>query len=188
MLQAKPRPELIFAPLLANDVITLAQAIAQLPQNQQPILMIGGEFVQPAALQGLVQWARQKQLLLPPIFVSASSAARPPTGDWQKQFYASFCTSFATPGSYCSGAAALDQGALLFGDSLEIVAQAIGPITQESQFPSATQLLQHISAEKFAGVSGPIALRLSNNVLITSTITAPVILGVLEDGSIQIVG
>src|SRR5205823_2945636 len=92
-LQAKPRPDLIFAPLLTNDVITLGQAIAQLPQNQQPILMIGGEFVQPAALQGLVPWSRQQQLTLPRIFISLSTAVRPSSdGDWQKQFYASFCT------------------------------------------------------------------------------------------------
>src|SRR5205085_6420168 len=85
-LYAKPHPDLIFAPLLTNDVISLAQAIARLPQNQQPILMIGGEFVQPSALQGLVQWTRQQQLTLPRIFVSLSAAVRPPSnGDWQKQ-------------------------------------------------------------------------------------------------------
>src|SRR5207245_8814595 len=133
--RAKPRPDLIFAPLLTNDVITLAQDIAHLPLNRQPILMIGGEFVHPAALQGLAQWARQQQLTLPHIFVSLSSAARSSTdGDWQKQFYASFCTSFATPGSYCSGAAALDQGALLFGDGVEIMVKALGPLTATDQF------------------------------------------------------
>ena len=186
-LQARPRPNLIFASLLTNDVTTLAQAIARLPQDQQPILMIGGEFVQPAALQGLVQWARQNQLSLPKVFVSISAAARPPTdGDWQKQFYASFCTSFATPGSYCSGAAALDQGALLFGDGIEIVTQGVGPITDASKLPTEAQLVQHISQEKFAGVGCPIALRLRNDVLVTSTTVHPVILGLQEDGSIQI--
>jgi hypothetical protein len=188
-LQAKPRPDLIFAPLLTNDVITLGQAIAQLPQNQQPILMIGGEFVQPAALQGLVQWARQQQLALPRIFVSQSSAARPPTKeDWQKQFYASFCTSFATPGSFCSGAAALDEGALLFGDGIEVIARGIGPVTDSSKLPTTEQLVKNISAEKFAGISSPIDLDLHDNVLVTSTKVLPVILGIQQDGSIQIVG
>ncbi len=186
-LQAKPRPDLIFAPLLTNDVITLAQAIAKLPQNQQPTLMIGGEFVQPAALQGLVVWARQQQLALPHIYVSLSSAARPPNNTpWQKEFYASFCTSFASPGSFCSGAAALDQGALFFGDGIEIIANAVGPIKNATQFPSTAQLVKNISAEKFDGVSCPIALRLNYNVIVTSTKALPVILGMQPDGSIQI--
>ncbi|HLI87050.1 MAG TPA: hypothetical protein VKV37_00090 [Ktedonobacteraceae bacterium] len=188
-LQAKSHPDLIFAPLLTNDVITLGQAIARLPQKQQPILMIGGEFVQPSALQSLAQWARQQQLSLPRVFVSLSSAARPPSDEgWQKQFYASFCTSFATPGSFCSGAAALDQGALFFGDGIEIVARAVGPISDASAFPTASQMVQRISAEQFAGVSCPIALRLHDNVLVTSTKVLPVILAVQQDGSIQIVG
>lgn len=188
-LRANPRPDLIFAPLLTNDVITLAQAIARLPQNQQPILMIGGEFVQPSALQGLVQWARQQQLPLPRIYISLSSAARPPTNqDWQKQFYASFCTSFATPGSFCSGAAALDQGALFFADGIKIITQGIGNANDISKYPSAPQLVQRISTEKFIGVSCPISLRLHDNVLMTSTQVQPVILGIQPDGSIQIVG
>ncbi|MDQ2716262.1 MAG: ABC transporter substrate-binding protein [Chloroflexota bacterium] len=187
-LQANPRPDLIFAPLLTNDVITLAQAIARLPQDQQPILLIGGEFVQPAGLEGLVPWARQNKLTLPRIFATLSTAARPPSGaDWQKQFYATFCTSFATPGSFCSGAAALDQGALLFGDGIEMIAQGVGPITQSSQFPTSTQLVQHIAYENFAGVSGPIALHLWDDVLVTSEVTNPVILTLQGDGSIQIV-
>ncbi|MDQ2905289.1 MAG: hypothetical protein M3Y81_17315 [Chloroflexota bacterium] len=187
-LQANPRPDLIFAPLLTNDVITLAQAIARLPLNQQPVLMIGGEFVQPAGLEGLVPWARQNTLTLPHIFITVSTAARPPSGaDWQKQFYATFCTSFATPGSFCSGAAALDQGALLFGDSVEMIAQGIGPITQGRQFPTPAQLVQSIVQENFAGVSGPIALRLWDDVLVTSKETSPVILTLQGDGSIQIV-
>jgi hypothetical protein len=188
-LHAKPRPNVIFAPLLTNDVITLAQAIARLPQSQQPVLMIGGEFVQPAALQGLVQWARQQQLALPRIFVTLSSAVRPPTeGDWQKQFYASFCTSFATPGSFCSGAAALDQGALLFADGIEIIAKAVGSISTASQFPTPAKLVQRISQEKLAGVSCPIALHLWDDVLVTSTRVLPVILGIQQDGNISIVG
>jgi hypothetical protein len=188
-LRANPRPDLIFAPLLTNDVITLAQAIARLPQNQQPILMIGGEFVQPAALQALVQWARQQQLPLPRIYISLSSAARPPTNqDWQKQFYASFCTSFATPGSFCSGAAALDQGALFFADGIKVITQGIGNVNDISKYPSAPQLVQRISTETFAGVSCPISLRLHDNVLMTSTQVQPVILGIQPDGSIQIVG
>jgi len=187
-LKAKPRPDIIFAPLLTNDVITLAEAIARLPANQQPILMIGGEFVQPAPLQGLVPWAREYQLTLPHIFIVLSSAARPPTGgDWQKQFYASFCSSFATPGTFCSGAAALDQGALLFADGVELVVKGMGPLTQDSQFPTTAQLVQRISKEHFAGVSSPIALQTGNDVLVTSTVVAPVVLGLQQDGSIQIV-
>ncbi len=186
-LQAKP--DLIFAPLLTNDVITLAQAIARLPQKQQPILLIGGEFVQPAALQELVQWSRQQQLLLPRVFVSISSAARPPNDTpWQKQFYANFCTSFARPGSFCSGAAALDQGALLFGDGIEMIAQALGPIKTVSELPTTTQLVKHILAERFDGVSCPIALHTNDGVVITSTRALPVILGLQSDGNIQIVG
>lgn len=188
-LQATPRPNLIFAPLLTNDVITVAQTIARLPQDQQPILVIGGEFVQPSALQGLVQWARQQQLTLPRIFVAVSSAARQPTdSDWQKQFYASFCTSFASPGNYCSGAAALDQGALLFGDGVELVAKGVGPITQVDQIPTGAQLVQNIVKEQFNGVSCNITLHLWVHVLVTSTQVFPVILGIQPDGSIQIVG
>lgn len=188
-LQAKPHPDLIFAPLLTNDVIALAQAIAQLPANQQPILMIAGEFVQPSALQALVPWARQQQLTLPHIFVSAASAARSPASGnaWQKQFYASFCTSFATPGSYCSGAAALDQGALLFADGIEVVLNAIGPISDINKMPTSAQLMQHISKEKLVGVSGTLALHLYNNVIVTSAGARPVILSIQQDGSIQIV-
>ncbi len=188
-LQAKPRPDLIYAPLLTNDVVLLAQTIAHLPQNQQPILMISGEFVQPSAIQGLVQWARQHQLSLPRIYIVAAAATHPPGNDpWQKQFYASFCTSFATPGSYCSGAAALDAGALLFGDSVELVTNAVGPITGASAMPSTTVLVQRISNAHLNGVSGTMALHLWDNVLITNNSARPVILGVQQDGSIQIVG
>ena len=187
-LKAKPRPDIIYAPLLTNDVSSLAEAIAHLPAKQQPILMIGGEFVQPAPLQGLVQWAREYQLTLPHIFIALSSAARPPTdGDWQKRFYASFCASFATPGTFCSGAAALDQGALLFADGVEMISKGIGAITQASRFPTTTQLVQRMSKEHFSGVSCPIALQFGNDVLVTSTVVAPVVLGLQEDGSIQIV-
>ena len=185
----KAKPDLIYAPLLTNDVITLAQSIAQLPANQQPVLLIGGEFVQPSALQSLVPWSRQQQLGLPHIYVAVASAARPPTNwDWQKQFYASFCTSFATPGNFCSGAAALDQGALLFGDGMKIVENGIGPVKTASEFPTAKQLVLNISKGKFQGVSCPIALRLWDNVLLTSTQVLPVILGMQQDGNVQIVG
>ena len=185
----KAKPDLIYAPLLTNDVITLARAIAQLPANQQPVLIIGGEFVQPSALQSLVPWARQQQLSLPRIYVGVASAARPPTNwDWQKAFYASFCTSFATPGNFCSGAAALDQGALLFGDGIKVVANAIGSITTASQFPTTKQLVLNISKARFEGVSCPISLRIWDNVLLTSTKALPVILGMQQDGSVQIVG
>ncbi|HTK10809.1 MAG TPA: hypothetical protein VL485_26795 [Ktedonobacteraceae bacterium] len=189
-LNAKPRPNIIFAPLLTNDVISLAQAIARLPQDQQPILMLGGETIQPAALQSLVQWSRQQQLTLPRIYIAQSSAARPPSADsdWQKQFYSSFCTSFATPGSFCSGAAALDQGALFFADGLKIITNGIGAISDETQLPSRAQLTKNISTQKFVGVSCPIALVLRWSDVITSTKVVPVILGIQQDGSIQIVG
>jgi hypothetical protein len=194
-LQARLRPDLIFAPLLTNDVITLAQDIAQLPPAQQPILMIGGEFVHPAALQELVQWARQQQLTLPRIYVSLISAVHPPdNNDWPKQFYASFCTSFAAPGTHCSGAAILDQGGLLFADGVEIVARAltlaIGKVTTAPviTLPTRAGLVQLISKERFAGVSSPIRLHDIAGILVTSTQVAPVILGVQDDGSLQIVG
>ena len=193
-LHARTRPDLVFAPLLTNDVITLAQDIARLPPAQQPILMIGGEFVHPAALQGLVQWARQQQLTLPRIYVSLISAVRPPdTNEWPKQFYASFCTSFAAPGSHCSGAGILDQGGLLFADGVEIVAHALTPAPGKNATPIATlpardALVQLISKERFAGVSSPIRLHEIAGILVTSTQVAPVILGVQDDGSLQIVG
>lgn len=187
-LQTKPQPDLIFAPMLTNDVIILAQAIAQLPAKQQPTLLIGGEFVHPAALQQLVQWARQQQLTLPHIYVAVTSAARPPVSDWQKQFYASFCQSFATPGTFCSGATALDQGALLFADGVELVGQALNATPQTSSLPSTAQLIQQISQVTFTGVSGQINLRLWDDVLLTSRSTQPVILSVQGDGSLTIVG
>ncbi len=187
-LNAQPRPELVYTSLLTNDVVTLAQAIARLPQNQQPILMVGGEYVEPSALQGLVQWTRQQQLSLPRIFVSMSSAARPPTESWPKQFYASFCTSFAAPGNYCSGAAAHDQGALFFGDGIEIVAKAVGPIANQDNFPTEAQMVQRISQENFAGVSCPIALHIQSLVVVVNTKVLPVVLGIQGDGSLQIVG
>jgi hypothetical protein len=187
-LQAQPRPDLIFAPLLTNDVVTLAQAIARLPQEEQPVLMIGGEYVQPQVLQEMVQWTRQQQLTMPRVYIALSSAARPPTdGDWQKHFYATFCTSFATPGSSCSGTAALDQGALFFADGIEIVARGIGPITDESKIPTPATLVKNIGAEQFTGVSGPIALQSWNNILLTGTKSTPVILSIQQDSSIQIV-
>jgi hypothetical protein len=194
-LQTNPRPDLIFAPLLTNDVITLAQDIAKLPANQQPILMIGGEFVHPAALQEMVQWARQQQLTLPRIYVSLISAVRPPdNNDWPKQFYASFCTSFAAPGSHCSGAGILDQGGLLFADGVEIVARALTPATGKATatpvitLPTRAALVQLISKERFAGVSSPIRLHVLVGILVTSTQVSPVIVGVQDDGSLQIVG
>lgn len=187
-LQAQPRPDLIFAPMLTDDVTTLAQAIARLPVNQQPTLMIGGEFVHPSALQELVQWARQQQLTLPHIYVSLTSAARPPVSDWQKQFYASFCQSFARPGSFCSGTAALDQGALLFADSVEMVNQALSATDLAGQLPTPVQLVQKLSKENFAGVSCQVNLVLIDKVLIISHGVSPVILGVQGDGSLQIVG
>ncbi len=192
-LQARPRPDLIYAPMLTNDVITLAQAIAKLPTAQQPALLIGGEFVHPAALQGLTQWARQQQLTLPHIYVALITAVRPPVSDWQKQFYANFCNSFATPGNLCSATAALDQGALLFADGVEMVSLALAPATTStattgSQLPTTAQLVKKLSQENFAGVSCQIKTVLLDNVLILSTGVSPVILGVQPDGSLQIVG
>ncbi|HEX7736648.1 MAG TPA: hypothetical protein VF458_17500, partial [Ktedonobacteraceae bacterium] len=178
-LQGKTRPDLIYAPMLTNDVITLAEAIAKLPANQQPALLIGGEFVHPAALQGLTQWARQKQLTLPHIYVSLITAVRSPVSDWQKQFYASFCQSFATPGNLCSATAALDQGALLFADSVEMVAQALTPASgaTSSTLPATAELVKKLSKENFAGVSCQISTVLVDTVLIISTGVSPVILG-----------
>ncbi len=190
-LKANPRPDVIFAPMLTNDVITLAKAIAKLPADQQPILLTGGEFVHPASLQELIQWARQQQLTLPHIYVVAVSAPRQPVGDWQKQFYASFCQSFATPGSFCSGTAALDQGALLFADGVEMLNQALNSSTSSNaanQLPARTQLVQAMSQENFAGVSCQISMHLWDDVLVTNTNVQPVILGIQGDGSLQIVG
>lgn len=186
-LKSPTPPDIIFASLLTNDVTALAQEIAQLPVAKQPILMIGGEFVQPAALQNLLPWARQAQLSLPKLFVVQLTAARPPNEEsWQKEFYASYCASFATPNSYCSGAAALDQGALLFADGIKLLGTTLGMGSQESQLPDKAQLVQRLSTQKFAGVSGPIELRLQNTI-VTSTITQPVMLSMQQDGSITIV-
>lgn len=180
-LKASPRPDAIYAPLLSNDVTILAQAIARLPKAQQPILVIGGEFVQPAAVQSLVQWTRQNQLTLPRIFAGVSAAAHPTSDtNWQKQFYASFCTSFAAPGNYCSGAATLDQGALLFGDGVELLTNGIGT---DGKIATGAQLLQNISTEDFTGVSGPISLTQQGSIIISKD-THPAILGVQGDGSI----
>ncbi|MBE3558976.1 MAG: ABC transporter substrate-binding protein [Ktedonobacteraceae bacterium] len=186
-LRSKVRPDLIFASLLTNDVITITQAIAHLPEDQQPMLILGGTVIHPASLQGLVRWARQQQLTLPHIFISAATAVHPPTGnDWQKQFYATFCTSFAGPGGYCSGAAALDQGALLFGDSIRLITQSLNQI-DAGQLPGPEQTIKHISNANLAGVSGPITLKLHDDVLITNEQSTAVILGLQQDGSIQIV-
>ncbi|HEY0752475.1 MAG TPA: hypothetical protein VGD98_00735 [Ktedonobacteraceae bacterium] len=190
-LQSRTHPDLIYAPMLTNDVITLAEAIAKLPITQQPALLIGGEFVHPAALQGLTQWARQQQLTLPRLYVSLSAAVRSPVSDWQKQFYANFCDSFAAPGNLCSATAALDQGALLFADGVEMVVQALTPAANgavSSTLPSTAELVKKFSQENFAGVSCQISTVLVDNVLIISTGVSPVILGVQTDGSLQIVG
>ena len=182
------KPELIFAPLSTNDIIILAQAIAELPQNQQPILMVGGTFVPPSSLQRIVQWTRQQQLTLPRIFVAQSAVVRSPTESWQKQFYATLCTSFAASSNYCSGTASVDQGALLFGDSIDMVTTALGPLAATDAFPTTAQLVQKIGKEQFTGVSGPIALRSYNGVVMVSTKAVPVLLGLQGDGSIQILG
>ena len=182
------KPELIFAPLSTNDIVILAQAIAQLPQNQQPILMVGGTFVPPSSLQRIVQWTRQQQLTLPRIFVAQSAVVRSPTESWQKEFYATLCTSFAASSNYCSGTVSVDQGALLFGDSIDMVTTALGPLTSTDAFPTTAQLVEKIGKEQFTGVSGPIALRSYNGVVMVSTKAVPVLLGLQGDGSIQILG
>jgi len=188
-LQARPRPDLIFASLSTNESIALAQAIAALPPDQQPALMIGNEYIQPTALENLVKWVRQQQLTLPHVYVVTATAARPSTSAiWQTQFYGSFCKSFAPPGSSCGGATALDQGALLFGDGVELVARVIAPITDISKLPTTAQLVQEMSREAFAGVSGPITLSMGTNRVVTNRQARPVILGIQADGSIQIVG
>lgn len=189
VLQGKQRPDLIFAALSSDATIALAQAIAKLPASQQPALLIGSEYIQPAALEGLVNWVRQQQLTLPRIYAVTSSAARPAADvAWQKQFYGVFCKSFAPPGSSCGGATALDQGALLFGDGLQLVANVLSPITDSSKLPTTQQLVLVIGSEAFAGVSGPIQLKTGTNEVITNKQAAPVILGIQGDGSIQIVG
>ncbi|HEY4036831.1 MAG TPA: hypothetical protein VGL94_22975 [Ktedonobacteraceae bacterium] len=187
-LRSDPRPEIIFAPLPTSAVTVLGQAIAHLPQGKQPILLTGGGFVQPTALQKLVQWARQNQLTLPPLYATEAAAAQPSSSStWQKQFYGSFCRSFATPGSFCSGATVLDQGALLFGDSIRLITRGIGSMTDKSKLPSRQQFVQRISSDQFIGVSSLVTLQAQNNV-ITSTTLHPVVLGIQQDGSVQIAG
>jgi hypothetical protein len=185
----RANPQVIFAPLLTNHVTYLARAIAHLPVERQPVLLIGGTFVRPAALQGLVQWVRAQQLSLPHIYIVAASAARPPIdGSWSKQFYAIFCTTFAHPGSYCSGAAALEQGALLFGDGISLLAQGVGPISDASKLPTRDEVVRRLNRASLAGVSGDIQLTLHNDVVITNDKARPLILTLQQDGSIQVIG
>lgn len=187
-LQAHPRPDLIFAPLLTNDLLTLVQAIAKLPASLQPAVLSGGELVHPRALQALVPWARQQQLTLPYLALVLATAARPPVSPWQKQFYAGFCNVFANPGSSCSGAAALDPGALLFADSVELVGLALGPTALSGGFPGAAQLVQRLRTQHFAGVSGQVTLQLIDQSLLLNQSSTPVLLGLQGDGSLQIIG
>lgn len=186
----KAGPDLIFAPMLTNEVITLAQAIAKLPADQQPALMIGGELVHPEALQALVQWARKQELTLPHIYISLVAAVSSPVNPWQKAFYATFCQSFATPGSSCSEVTALDQGALLFADSIQMVSLALQTpgATASAQLPERGELIQRLSQENFTGVSCQVTVHLWDNVLITSNGVSPVILGLQNDGSLQVTG
>ena len=112
----------------------------------------------------------------------------------RKSVRASFCTSFAAPGSHCSGAGILDQGGLLFADGVEIVARALTPATGKATatpvttLPARAALVQLISKERFAGVSSPIRLHVLVGILVTSTQVSPVIVSVQDDGSLQIVG
>lgn len=187
-LRAKPRPDMIFAALQTSDAYAVAQALARLPQSQQPILVIGGESIQPEALQGLAQWAHQNQLTQPRIYIPAAAAVQPKvTEGWQKQFYASFCTSFAPSGSSCSSAGALDQGALLFADGLQSIVKGIGPATTATSLPTREQLVQNIKTLQFAGLSSPISFRGISTLLITNQKAAPTLLNIQDDGNIQIV-
>ncbi|HCI81082.1 MAG TPA: hypothetical protein DHW02_15495, partial [Ktedonobacter sp.] len=131
---------------------------------------------------------RQQQLTLPRIFVAQSAVVRSPTGDWQKQFYATLCTAFAASGNYCSGTASIDQGGLLFGDSIEMITTALGSLTATDAFPTTAQLVEKIGKEQFAGVSGSVVLHTHSGVVMVSTKTTPVLLGLQGDGSIQILG
>ncbi len=185
-LKAKPRPDVIFASVQTSDAYTLAQAIARLPQSQQPTLIISGESLQPKALQTLAQWAHENQLTQPHIYVSVAAATQSKvTEEWQKQFYASFCTSFAPSGSSCSSAGALDQGALLFADGLESIIKGIGQVTDPTRLPTREELIQKIKAVQFNGVSSSIAFHSTANSLLTNQKAAPVLLNVQDDGSIQ---
>ncbi len=187
-LQAKPRPEVVFAAVQTSDAYTLAQTIARLPQNQQPALIIGGEPIKPGALQTLAQWAHQNQLTQPHVYVSVATATQSKvTENWQKQFYASFCTSFASSGSSCSSAGALDQGALLFADGLESIIKGIGPVTDATHLSTRAQLIQKIKNVQFTGVSNAISFRSTTNLLLTNQKATPVLLSIQDDGSMQIV-
>ncbi len=188
-LRAKPRPDVLFASLQTGDAYTLAQAIARLPQSQQPALIIGGEFIQPAALQGLAQWAHQNQLTQPRIYIPTAAAVQPKaTEGWQKQFYASFCTSFAPSGSSCSSPGALDQASLLFADGLQSITKGIGPVKDTTSFPTREQLVQKIKNLQFTGLSSPILFRGISPLLITNQQAAPTLLNIQDDGNVQIVG
>ena len=188
-LQAKPRPDVLFASLQSGDAYALAQAVARLPQSKQPVLVLSGESIQPTGLQALAQWAHQNQLAQPHIYLSTAAAVRPKvTEEWQKQFYASFCTSFAPSGSSCSSALALDQQALLFADGLQSITRAIGPAKDPASLPTREQLVQKIKNVQFGGVSSPISLHSSDsNLLITNQRAAPVLLNIRDDGTVQIV-
>jgi len=184
-LQARPRPDMLYLSLPTDDVTTLVQAIAHLPQGQQPAIMVGGEFVQPRLLRDLVQWARQQQLTLPRIVALQATASRPPSDNtWQKQFYASFCTSFATAGSYCSGAATLDQGALFFADGISMITRGIS--ASSSGTPTRAALVQKLQSEAFTGVSGPVTLQVHDHAVLNSAAT-PVVVSIQQDGTLQIV-
>ena len=94
-----------------------------------------------------------------------------------------------------SGAGIIDQGGLLFADSVELVANAMNStpgknISTSTTFsmPTRVELAQRISKERFTGESSPIRLHTTAGILVTSLQVAPVILGVQEDGSLQIVG
>ncbi len=188
-LRAKPRPDIIFASLQTGDAYAVAQALARLPQDQQPVLVIGGESIQPEALQGLAQWAHQNQLTQPRIYIPAAAAVQPKaTEEWQKQFYASFCTSFAPSGSSCGSAGALDQEALLFADGLQSIIKGIGPVTAATSLPTREQLVQNIKTLRFTGLSSPISFRGISTLLITNQKAAPTLLNIEDDGNIQIVG
>jgi hypothetical protein len=60
-------------------------------------------------------------------------------------------------------------------------------MTDKSKLPSREQFVQWVGSDQFIGVSSMVTLQAQNNV-ITGTTVHPVILGIQQDGSVQIVG
>lgn len=186
-LQAEPRPEVIFATLPTYETRLLGEELARLPQEEQPQLIVAGEFIQAATLQKLIPWTREHQLTLPATYVIQSAVSQPPSSDnWQKQFYGKFCSNFTTPALPCSNTSGLDHRALLFADGIQVWLQAIGPLSDIEELPDRATLVEQMSTLEFTGVSGPITLERLNNAIV-NTAAQPVLLAVQQDGSIQVV-